>query len=300
MLNIGRFAWKSIEKYQVPYITRVINCVELNFVSVRMAETQLLSNSLFYLHSDIYTCKSIRSHFITDNEAKLLNEINYHTNFAFGKKMFLAKKECIVLLEDVHELYTFIEVCLKTLLLNIHTGRKENCGFVRINSESVVPYCIKNSQKYVPLFCFEGETEQLQHLAIQLENWNLAYLKFCCKVQGISNEYFFDESWTVISLDDVKNCYSTETHFEEYWPPQGVIIQLLMNQKSIPVNTSGAWARPPSEVVVAKNTIPHTLTASAKEIPQSMPVTMATYQNEWPANQMVCALYFESQISFIF
>ncbi|XP_008185792.1 uncharacterized protein LOC100167868 isoform X2 [Acyrthosiphon pisum] len=282
----GRFSWKLIAGYNVPYIIRVINGEHLKFVSVRMAETQLLSNYLHYLHADIYTCTSVRSHFITEAEAKLLNDINQkHTECIYGKEMFFQGKDYIVRLEDVHEFYTFIEVCYKKLLCNITPGRREKCGFIRINSESVVPYCIKDNQKYVPLFYFEGETENLKHRAVKLENWNLAYLKFCCKVQGIRNELFASDSCTVTSLDDIKNYFPPETNFEEYWPAKVVDTQLLTNQKSTHVNPPGAWIRAPPEVVPAENSIPLTLTAPAS-LPQSMPVLMNTYQNGWPANQM--------------
>jgi hypothetical protein len=298
LCDIGKFSWKSISGYHVPYIIRVINGEELKFVSVRMAETQLLSNYLHYLHADIYTCTSVRSHFITDSEAKILNEINIkHCDGVYGKDMFYSNKDYIVRLEDVHEFYTFIEVCYKKLLCNITPGRKEKCGFIRINSESVVPYCIKDGQKYVPLFYFEGETENLRHRAVKLENWNLAYLKFCCKVQGIRNELFASDSCTVTSLDDIKNYFPPETNFEEYWPAKVIDTQLLTNQKSTHVNPPGAWIRAPPEVPAPENTIPHSLTAPAPVMPQSMPVMMNTYQNGWPPNQMVCITFILSLLN---
>ncbi|CAH1711528.1 unnamed protein product [Aphis gossypii] len=284
----GIFCWKSIAGYFIPYIIRVINGEELKFVSVRMAETQLLSNYLHYLHADIYTCTSVRSHFITDSEAKILNEINIkHCDNIYGKDTFYAGKDYIVRLEDVHEFYTFIEVCYKKLLCNITPSRKEKCGFIRINSESVVPYCLKDGQKYVPLFYFEGETENLRHRAVKLENWNLAYLKFCCKVQGIRNELFASDSCTVTSLDDIKNYFPPETHFEEYWPAKVIDTQLLTNQKSTHVNPPGAWIRTPPEVPAPATAVPHSLAASAPVIPQNMPAVMNTFQNGWPPNQMV-------------
>jgi len=298
LCNIGRFFWKLIAGYHVPYIIRVINGVHLKFVSVRMAETQLLNKYLNYLHHDIYKCTSLKSHLISDSEAKLLNDINYHADYVFGFNMFLARKDYIVLLEDVDELHAFIEVCFTTLLFNINTSCREKCGFICINSESFVPYCIKDNKKYLPLFCFEGETENLQHLAVEVENWTLAYLKFCCKIQGIKNEYLTANSCTVISLDDIKNCYEAETTFEEYWPPQEVFTLILKNQNSTNINAPYAWIRAPTEVIpVAENSDLHTLTASAPDIPQSV---MNIYQNRWPANQMVCILYFVYSIAFIF
>jgi len=256
-----------------------------------MAETHLLGNYLHYLHSDIYTsCTSVKCYFITDSEAKLLNDINHnHSNCVYGKEMFFAGKDCIASLEDVLEFYTFIKVCYNKLLHNITLDHNEVCGFTHINSELIVPYCIKDGQKYVPLFFFERVAKSLINQAIKLENWNLAYLKFCCKVLGIRYELFASDSCTVIRLDDIKKYYPPDTYFEEYWPAKIVYTSTLTNQKSTYVSPSSAWIR--AESTPAENTISRTLTAPAPVIPQSMPVIMNTYQNRWPQNQMVCVRY---------
>lgn len=54
----------------------------------------------------------------------------------------------------------------------------------RINGESVVPYTVKEGTKYVPLFYFEGETDHLKLKSETVNGWDLAYLKFCCKVSA--------------------------------------------------------------------------------------------------------------------
>ncbi|KAF0712663.1 Uncharacterized protein FWK35_00033346, partial [Aphis craccivora] len=276
------FSWKAIAEYRIPYIIRVINGEELKFVSVRMAETQLLSNYLHRLHADIYTFTPVRSYFITDSEAKLFNEINIeHSDGIYGKDSFYAGKDYIVRLEDVIEFYIFIKVCYNKVLSNITPGRIEKCGFIRINSETVLPYCLKDDRKYIPLFYFEGGIGSLRQHAVKLKDWNLAYLKFCCKVQGIKNELYTLDSCTAVTLDDIKNCFPLETHFEEYWPIKVVDTKLLLNEKSTHVHPSGVWIRAP------ESTIPHTLTASAPVIPQSMPVVMNTFKNGWPPNQLI-------------
>jgi len=260
-----------------------------------MATTQLRSNNL---HADIYKYASVRSHFITDSEAKLLNEINQtHADCIFGKQMFLAGKDCIVRLEDVHEYHTFIKICYKQLLGETTSSRKEKCGFIRINSDRYVPYCVKDSRIYVPLFCFEGEAavENLRHDVIEIENWDLAYLKFCCKVQGIRDYLFASDSCTVSTLDNIKNYFPRETIFEDYWPSNGHISHLLGNQDNSSTHT---WIRAPPVIEPAENTIPHTLTAPGPVILHTMSV-MNTYQIEWPANQTVCT-YLVFSISFIF
>ncbi|KAE9522853.1 hypothetical protein AGLY_016750 [Aphis glycines] len=276
----GIFSWKAIARYQVPYITRVINGEELKFVSVRMTETQLLSNYIPYLHADIFTCTSVRSHIITDFEAQILNEINIrHCDGFYGKDKFCAGKDYIIRLEDVHELYTFIEICYKKLQCNNTPSFSEKCGFICINSESVMPYSLKDGHKYVPLFYFEGETENLRDSAVKLENWDLAYLKFCCRVQGVRNELYTSDSCAVTSLDNIKNYFPPDTQFRPYWPANLIDTQLLINQKSTHVNPSGVWIRTPLEVPAPESTIPHTLTASAPVMPRSMPEGPSMFQD---------------------
>ncbi|XP_050062158.1 uncharacterized protein LOC126551863 isoform X2 [Aphis gossypii] len=251
----GLFHWKAIAEYYIPVIIRIINGEELKFVSVRMAETQLLSKYIQNLHEDVFNCTSVKSHFITDLEENLLNEINIiHADSIYGKDTFYASKDYIVRLEDVLELYTFLEVCYNKMQNKITAGRREKCGFINIDSEAVVPYCLADGHQYIPIFYFEGATEHLNNGAVELKEWNFAYLKFCYRVQ--------------------------ETSFEEYWPAKVIETNLLINRKSTDVYPSGVWIKAPLEVPATESTIPHSLTASAPVMPQSMPVVTNTFQNE--------------------
>lgn len=246
LCNLGLFGCEEIAGYNLPFIIRVIRGEELKFVSVRMAEIQLLSKYMHSLHADIFTCASVRSHFITDSEAKLLNKINMGlSDGIYGNDTFNAGKDYIVRLEDVLEFYTFLEVCYNKILNNITPGRNEKCGFILINSEPPVPYCLKDGRKYLPMFFFEGETEHLRQHAVKLEDWNLAYLKFCFRLYCIKDELFPSESCTVITLDDIKNYYPPETHYEEYWPSNLIETPFMIDQNSTHVNPSGVWIRAP-------------------------------------------------------
>ncbi|KAF0708706.1 Uncharacterized protein FWK35_00025593 [Aphis craccivora] len=99
---------------------------------------------------------NVRSHFNTDSYANILNEINI--------------KHC--------------DVCYEKLQCNSTPSLSEKCCFICINSESVVLHCLKDGHKYVVFFYFEIKTENLRYRAVKLENWDLAYLKFCCIVQS--------------------------------------------------------------------------------------------------------------------
>lgn len=208
-----------------------------------MVEIKVLNKYLNFLHQDIYNCTCIRSYYITEAEGRLLNEINYHhCDSQFGREQF-TPRDLIVRLNDAYEFYKFLDACYSKLL-NGSSNPLDRCGFIRINKESVVPYTVYNNEKYVPLFYFEGETENLKLKANKLEGWDLSYLKFCCKVQGIRNELFAHDSCSVISLNDIKNYFPPGTLFEDYWPNKMVDTQLLISGKS--QMQVGQWTRQPA------------------------------------------------------
>jgi hypothetical protein len=239
----GHFGWESFNsgKVHIPYIIRQ----QEKYCAVRIVEQKLLNKYLNVLHQDLYNCTSVRSYYITDVEARLLDEINFrHCDQYFGKEKF-SMKDLIVRLSDAQKFQQFLDVCYKKLT-NCSTPN-DKCGFIRINSESVVPYTYRDGQKMVPLFYFEGETDNLKLKADSLSGWDLSYLKFCCKVQGIRNELFASETVAVISLDDIKSYFPQGTIFEDYWPNKVVDTQLLVAQKSH--NSTINWTHPPPKQI---------------------------------------------------
>ncbi|KAJ8975806.1 hypothetical protein NQ317_013737 [Molorchus minor] len=173
----GRFGWTLMGKMHIPYIMRSGE----SYCAVRMVEMKVLNKLLNYLHQDLYNCTNIRSYYITDTEARLLNEINFkHCDYQFGREQFTSR-DLIVRLTDANEFYQFLGHCYAKLVNTVDAENLDRCGFIRINRESVVPYTVYSDQKYVPLFYFEGETDNLKQRADKLEGWDLSYLKFCCK-----------------------------------------------------------------------------------------------------------------------
>ena len=92
----------------------------------------------------------------------------------------------------------------------------------------------------------QGETDNLKLKADSLSGWDLSYLKFCCKVQGIRNELFASDTVAVISLDDIKSYFPQGTVFEDYWPNKVVDSQLLLGSKSSNNSNVGNWTRQPA------------------------------------------------------
>ncbi|XP_037935445.1 uncharacterized protein LOC119669571 [Teleopsis dalmanni] len=238
----GHFGWFTFSKVHIPYIFRQ----QEKYCSVRMIELKLLGKYLNSLHPDIYSsCTCVRSYYITDAEARLFIEINHkHCDGEFGRDLFTTK-DLVVRLSDATKFHHFLDVCYRKLV----SGSKapsEKCGFIRINKESVVPYTLRNGEQVVPLFYFEGETENLKQKADYLSGWDLAYLKFCCKVQGIRNELFSSENVAVISLTDIKSYFPNGTEFEDYWPSKVVDSNLLIGNRSNAINSVN-WTRQPTQ-----------------------------------------------------
>lgn len=281
----GRFGWITLGKYHIPYIFRYGE----KFCAVRMVELKLLNKYLNYLHSDIYSCTCIRSYYITEAEARLLNEINVrHSESCFGRDFFTTK-DLVVRLQDACEFYAFLDICYNKLLLSSNNP-KDKCGFIRINGESVVPYTVRDGYKYVPLFYFEGETDNLKLKAEKLEGWDLAYLKFCCKVQGIRNELFASETCSVISLGDIKSYFPPGTVFEDYWPSKVVDSQLLLASKSgSNVASAGMWTKqPPAPPPVPSKPVPIAPAVTASLPSRSSPAMPHVSLNAAAAVQAVC------------
>lgn len=101
----GRFGWAEFEKNQIPYIFRNSGEKCEKYTSVRMVERKLLNKFLSVLPTEVNSCHCIRSYYITDHEAKLLNEINIkHADLHFGKEAFTTK-DLVVRMADAKEFY---------------------------------------------------------------------------------------------------------------------------------------------------------------------------------------------------
>ncbi|XP_040580546.1 uncharacterized protein [Lepeophtheirus salmonis] len=259
----GRFGWCEFEKNYVPYIFRH---GDEKFTSVRMVERKFLNKFLSVLPPEVNSCHCIRSYYITDAESKLLNEINLkHTDCYFGKEAFTTK-DLVVRLKDAKEFYRFLDLCYKKLVLK-KSNASDRCGFFRINGESVVPYTVTGGVKYVPLFYFEGETDHLKLKSDEVTGWDLAYLKFCCKVQGIRNELFASEVCRVVALDEIRGHFPQGTTFEDYWPAKGSIEPVNAQRVA-----AGNWTqKPPSAPPAGHQQSHHHISQAQPPPPQQQP-----------------------------
>jgi len=215
----GRFGWWEFENRYVPYILRTEK--QDKFTAARMAEHVLLNKYLDILPKEINACHSFKAKYITDHEANLLNEINsQHSDFSFGHVPFKEGVDTAIALSDVKEFYGFLELSYNKLLEH-KSNVTDRCGFFRINGQSVVPYTTLNNVKYVPVFYFQDEVETLELNIIQIDGWDLAYLKFCFQYHGIKNKYLETKICNVVSADEIRSHFPEDTSFEDYWIPKG-------------------------------------------------------------------------------
>jgi hypothetical protein len=255
----GRFGWDTVSSIPFPYIFRHGE----KYVPVTLFEQKVLEKLKYLLKPDIYSCTCIRSVYVTPNEARLLCDINArHCDFYYFKSQNpFSMNDLLMKVSDAKEFYSFLEVVHKKLTKR-STDPSDRCGFYKINGESVVPYTMKAGVKFVPLFCFGGETDDLKTKSEIISGWDLSYLKFCCKVQGIRNELFANDQCAVVSMVDIKEHFPVGTEFVEDWPNKP---NISLNRYSNSVlSAAGVWTQMPTTPPEA-----FTLTEQQKNIPAS-------------------------------
>ncbi|XP_034667960.1 uncharacterized protein LOC117901359 [Drosophila subobscura] len=259
---MGRFGWAQFGNVCLPYIYRKSSTETEKYLSARMFELKL-GTYLNYFQPDVYErCVHVPSYYITDAEARLFNEVNdKHCDGLFGSDKF-TRKDLVVRVVDAINFYQFLNDCYRKLV-NGSNKSSDKFGFIRIKKESVIPYTVHNEERVLPLSHFRIETENLETKAVLLNGWDLAYLKFCCKVQGVANEYYSGQNVAVMSLTDIKSAFPNGTEFEDYWPVLDTSL-LIGNRANVNVN-SVKWNTPTPLVrsAAAQNANHMSLAASA-------------------------------------
>ncbi len=190
------------------------------FVSVRMMERAFLSRLVARLPPAVLDCHRPVSVPATDREALLLNDINVvHAGLLYGPEAFRSNGgELLVRTwdgkrsplsaptsflspqissEDAIQAFAFYNLCHRKLVERQSDPSGDRCGFIRINGESVFPYVsvevktadhnnnspAKKYKRVVPTFYFDDEISQMNLTVDVVSGWDVAYIKFCCKIQ---------------------------------------------------------------------------------------------------------------------
>lgn len=266
--NVGHYGWKVFGNFKLPVIIRVVNGQYLNYICKRLVESKLCYNLNYdYLHENIFKYISVKCQLMSIAEAKLLNDINNEDDSQnLGIELFEAGQDSIVHEDAVQELYTFIEICYNKLVYINSRPNNEKCGYILINKIFVVPYCIIDNQKYIPLFCFDDKNNCLMDRAIKIKNWDFAYIKLCLLILDIkdtSDEIYTKKSCIGTTLEVIMKNFTSNASFEEYFPRMVKNIQLQTNVNSYIAQHN--WSVPHYTRMINNN----------------------YYENEWPSNQMV-------------
>lgn len=208
----GQFGWLEVGTELIPYIMRARE----KYVAERIARSKLFFQYEVVFANEIWRNLPIKMHHVTMAEAKLLNEINLvHCDQYYGKEQF-TENDKICSLQDVLERYEYLSFCY-TKITKQEYSTDQRCGFIKIDKANLVPYVLVDDKKFLPLFYFEGDCEYLEKNTVNLEGWNLVYLKFVCEIQGIRRALYDTENIEVVDLEYVKNLFLPGTEFEVCW-----------------------------------------------------------------------------------
>ena len=87
---------------------------------------------------------------------------------------------------------------------------------------SDVPYTHKDGVKYLLSLYFEGEIDYAKRWS--LTGWDCAYLRFCCKEQGVKDELIVGDRCEAVPLQELRLYFAPGTNFMEYWPSKDLSV----------------------------------------------------------------------------
>jgi hypothetical protein len=215
---------------------------------VSVGETRVLNRYLQHFTNELFDCVVVQSFQLTSAEVSLLNQINRdQCNNQLNSRRFTINKDMVVRLRDFRQYYEFLDTCYRKLKqMSLSDVQPNKFGFIRLDNESVVPYIVKDGITYLPLFYFEGDTGTLNEQTLTIQDWDLAYLKFCCKMQGIRNAIFSSVSCEMIAFDVIKKYFPEGTLFEDYWPIE-LHARMLLSHSVKQVN-GNPWISTPTAI----------------------------------------------------
>ncbi|CAL1526445.1 unnamed protein product [Lymnaea stagnalis] len=213
----GIFGWETVDDTSIPYILRKTK----KFVSVRIVERKLLSKYPNTFPDELGKKDPLVSYFITDAEAKLLNEINTaHCDYEYGHNPFTTK-DLIVDLEEFEEFFKIVKKTFPADVLAKIGGEltppamtppvkpelSNSCGWMQINN-TVSPYILRQEGgkqvKLVPLSVIVYAAGLLTNSSVDgllPTPQECALLNEACKAAGF--DFNFGKNTRLISINEV-------------------------------------------------------------------------------------------------
>ncbi|GFO19252.1 hypothetical protein PoB_004575700 [Plakobranchus ocellatus] len=214
----GIFGWETVDNTSIPYILRRGK----KFVSVRIVERKLLSKYPNTFPDELGQKDPLVSHFITEAESKLLNEINTdHCDYEYGHNPFTTK-DLIVDLDEFGDFFRIVkktfpaEVLAKinaevnlssTTSLVMKNDLSQFCGWIQINN-TVSPYILRfdggKQTRLVPLSVIVYAAGLLNNASVEgllPTPQECAMLNEACKIAGF--DFSFGKNTRLISMAEV-------------------------------------------------------------------------------------------------
>lgn len=216
----GKFGWTSIDGVEIPFLLRE----EKKYLAVRMVEMKLLSKYPSTYPEELKKRPPLMSHYITEYEARLLNEINaHHCNGEYGSQPFITQ-HLIVKMSDFEEFYNIVKKhfppnVLARLPHMMGPGQPPekvvDGGWIQVNN-TVVPFVYRSKLKYVPLSVIRYAAGLLTDVRVEgnplkEEEWN--YFNESCRGAGV--EFTFAKTAKLVMLDVVQQLCNNSVTISE-------------------------------------------------------------------------------------
>ena len=200
------FGWATIDGIRFPYLLRE----DKKFVAVRMVEMKLLSKYPSTYPDELKNRPPLMSHYITEREIKLLNEINSeHCAGEYGSYQFSAQ-DLIVKLQDFEEFYGIVKKHFPDeVLKNLPPKNRIDGGWVQVNN-TVVPFVFRNDLRFVPLSVIRYAAQLLVDVQVEGHVPNddeCKYFNDICKSAGLN--FKFGKSTKLVMLNMVQSLSTT-------------------------------------------------------------------------------------------
>ncbi|KAI1301726.1 hypothetical protein HDE_02983 [Halotydeus destructor] len=216
----GIFGWEIVNDLALPTLFRPGE----KLVPVRVVEAKIIEKYSNILPWTVFSCINIKSYYVTENEAKLLNTINSsHCDYHFGNDQFTVK-DVVVCLHDVFKLQKFLENSKTVFQLGIVKAQIDWLGFVQISENYVVPYIGKKSstssslRKFVPSSLVQTHALLVKVEKSEMSEWDASYLKMLLIYLGLEH-ILLPATDELCLLSDLKWDHTLNPlHIEEYNP----------------------------------------------------------------------------------
>ena len=195
-----------------------------------------------FLPWNVFSCINIKSYYVTENEARLLNDINtVHCEYQFGYEPFTTK-DVVVCLPDVNTLYKFLETSKDIFHYGLSKSGINWLGFINISGSHIVPYIAKKTSdsknvfKYVPQSLVQNSVLLVKVEKTEMTEWDASYLRMLCVYAGLDHiQSAIQSNDSLCLLNDLKwDSSLCPLHIEECSPPSQSTSSKLIHTKLSP------------------------------------------------------------------